>query len=375
MKKRWMFVLFFIALLILGVSAFSFNSNIFDNLLNKKGELRVTSEHPFLINGTWVTAKDLKVGDELFTVNGKKARITKIIDVKTKEPFPVYNLEVRGYENFVLDDEIVVHNSNGPNSWTSVESTSKDRKYYERVINNFDNNIRSSDVDLLKEGRRYSGQIYEPIIEENRRSIDSLARELDGVDLVIGTDRGGSTLADLLTERYKEINGLELSAGSVPKKIETGNPSQRYKTLTRSEQNSMLSDSINEFLTTNPNTKSIAITESVVSGGSANELLNQVIIDMAKENPKVRFKLLLHQQTLGQTETSLRGAVKRNNLPSNIDVTIQESRYLIPEDVNLESTRPITIFRKSETGDIETRLIEGSTPLKTKLINLLTKNP
>ena len=103
-----MFVLFFIILLIVGVAAFSFNSNIF----TKRSELRVTLEHPFLLDGKWVKASELKVGDELFTINGKKAEITNITKVKTKEPFLVYNLEAGELENFVLADGIIVHNSN-----------------------------------------------------------------------------------------------------------------------------------------------------------------------------------------------------------------------------------------------------------------------
>ena len=106
MKKRVLFVLFFIALFVIGVSAFSFNQNLF----SKGGELKVTLEHPFLLNGSWVEAKDLKVGDELFTVSGKKARITSIRDVNSS--VDVYNLEVEDYSDFVLSDGIVVHNSN-----------------------------------------------------------------------------------------------------------------------------------------------------------------------------------------------------------------------------------------------------------------------
>ena len=106
MKIRGLFVLVFIAVLIIGVSAFSFNSNIFA----KKGELKVTLEHPFLVNGNWIKASQLKVGDELFTIDGKKARITSIKDVN--ESVDVYNLEVEKYSDFVLSDGIVVHNSN-----------------------------------------------------------------------------------------------------------------------------------------------------------------------------------------------------------------------------------------------------------------------
>jgi len=76
------------------------------------GELKVTEEHPFLINGEWVSASDLKVGDELTLVNGSKVKITKLTDVETEEPFLVYNLEAGKYHNFVVGEEgVVVHNS------------------------------------------------------------------------------------------------------------------------------------------------------------------------------------------------------------------------------------------------------------------------
>jgi hypothetical protein len=77
------------------------------------GILEVTEEHPFLINGTWISASDLKVGDELTTIDENKIRITEITDVETKEPFSVYNLEAGVYHNFVVGlDKVVVHNSN-----------------------------------------------------------------------------------------------------------------------------------------------------------------------------------------------------------------------------------------------------------------------
>ena len=33
------------------------------------GTLKVTSEHPFLINGEWIPAKELKIGDRLTEIN------------------------------------------------------------------------------------------------------------------------------------------------------------------------------------------------------------------------------------------------------------------------------------------------------------------
>ncbi|MBP7708381.1 hypothetical protein KA107_01750 [Candidatus Pacearchaeota archaeon] len=76
------------------------------------GELKVTQEHPFLINGNWIDAKDLKVGDNLTTVNGKRIVIDSVEVVKPENPFLVYNLEAGVYHNFVVGEEkVVVHNS------------------------------------------------------------------------------------------------------------------------------------------------------------------------------------------------------------------------------------------------------------------------
>src|SRR3989344_5431944 len=80
---------------------------------SNKGTLSITDEHPFFVNGKWVEASDLNVGDLLLREDGKKARITRITDVSLDEPILVYNLEIEGYENYVANG-ILVHNSNNP---------------------------------------------------------------------------------------------------------------------------------------------------------------------------------------------------------------------------------------------------------------------
>ncbi len=75
------------------------------------GELKVTTEHPFLVGGEWVGASDLIVGDELTTVDGKLARIVSV--EKVVEDVSVYNIEdTAGINNYVVGSGVVVHNSN-----------------------------------------------------------------------------------------------------------------------------------------------------------------------------------------------------------------------------------------------------------------------
>jgi hypothetical protein len=103
-------------------------SLVFLFALVSAGTLKVTQEHPFLIDGEWIPASDLQVGDLMQTIDGKQVRITKITDVEVseeEEAFPVYNLETGIYHNFVVcgDDVcdensvgVVVKNSNLPSN-------------------------------------------------------------------------------------------------------------------------------------------------------------------------------------------------------------------------------------------------------------------
>lgn len=75
------------------------------------GQLKVTNNHPFYMNNSWIEASQLKVGDLLTTIDGKKAKITSIQDVEEKNPFLVYNLEDNIFHNYASEG-IIVHNSN-----------------------------------------------------------------------------------------------------------------------------------------------------------------------------------------------------------------------------------------------------------------------
>ncbi len=78
-------------------------------------QVEVTEEHPFLLSdGNYVPASQLEIGDELKTIDGKKARITSVKDVVLDEAVEVYNLDTEKYDDFVLPGGVVVHNSDVP---------------------------------------------------------------------------------------------------------------------------------------------------------------------------------------------------------------------------------------------------------------------
>ncbi len=102
-KNFWIFLSLLLVVLVLPV----INSGA-----SQIGELRVTTEHPFLVGGEWVGASELEVGNELTTVDGKLARITSI--ERVVDDVEVFNIEDdEGINNYVVGDyDVVVHNSN-----------------------------------------------------------------------------------------------------------------------------------------------------------------------------------------------------------------------------------------------------------------------
>ena len=104
-------------LLLILVSFFSFFAFSFVSA----GTLQVTTEHPFLVNGEWIPASELEIGDVLQTIDGQEVRIKSIVEHSGLDNFSVYNLEASEYSNFVVCGEedcsnenevgVVVHNS------------------------------------------------------------------------------------------------------------------------------------------------------------------------------------------------------------------------------------------------------------------------
>lgn len=105
------------------------------------GELKVTEEHPFLVNGKWISASQLQVGDVLQTVDGKKVRITSLKDMVSNSNFPVYNLEAGVYHNFAIGlDRVIVHNSD--NLGYGLYPSLQDTDFFKNYIR--DNEVLSS---------------------------------------------------------------------------------------------------------------------------------------------------------------------------------------------------------------------------------------
>ncbi|MBL7206733.1 MAG: Fic family protein [Candidatus Aenigmarchaeota archaeon] len=115
-------------------------------------QLKVTLEHPFLVNGEWVPARELVVGDILKTYDGKEVMITGIRTVN--EPVLVYNFE-DSLNNYIVDG-LVVHNSNLIGSQNLFRTNAfRGRRFIDK--NHY--------FKALTEGKYYNGQ-YNPILKQ-----------------------------------------------------------------------------------------------------------------------------------------------------------------------------------------------------------------
>lgn len=89
-----------------------------DSFYTLNGKTRVTSEHPFYVNGEWVKTKDLQIGAPLLNSNLGAVPVTS--KTLSSEALEVYNLTVDDVHTYFASG-VLVHNKT--NCETSTSST------------------------------------------------------------------------------------------------------------------------------------------------------------------------------------------------------------------------------------------------------------
>ncbi|WP_316930892.1 polymorphic toxin-type HINT domain-containing protein [Porphyromonas macacae] len=122
--------------------------------------LRVTPEHRFYCNGSWVEARNLQPGDLLSLKNGDYTCIASI------ELFPhyekVYNFDIKDNENYyVTEDGILVHNGYTPKA----------------KVTKVDGQAHSIEVSISKSDYPETGKHIEDAIAAGKPSVVTIARD------------------------------------------------------------------------------------------------------------------------------------------------------------------------------------------------------
>ena len=80
-----------------------------DKLIIINGNIETTPPHPFWIDGKWVDAGDIKIGDKLTTIGGGVCEVFSLSTVATDKP--VYNLHTAHESHNYYANGILVHNA------------------------------------------------------------------------------------------------------------------------------------------------------------------------------------------------------------------------------------------------------------------------
>ncbi|MBP8591306.1 Ig-like domain-containing protein [Candidatus Shapirobacteria bacterium] len=99
-----------------------------DRYLIINGELKVTPAHRLFVNGQWLTAGEVEVGDYLLDKNNQPVRVFSVEQVWGD--FNVYNLEIEKYKTYFAGD-IYVHNQKGA---ATLRTDFQDTAYWNPAI-------------------------------------------------------------------------------------------------------------------------------------------------------------------------------------------------------------------------------------------------
>lgn len=112
-----------------------------DQYLIINGELRVTPVHRLYVNGKWIIAGEVEIGDDLLDKNNQPIKVFSIEQVRGN--FDVYNLEIEKYRTYFAGD-FYVHNQKGGND--TSRSNFPDTAYWNPTLKT--NNEGKAEIEI-----------------------------------------------------------------------------------------------------------------------------------------------------------------------------------------------------------------------------------
>ncbi|MNK04936.1 hypothetical protein D3C87_228090 [compost metagenome] len=130
-----------------------------DHLLQLKigtDTLQTTDDHPFYVNGNWVKAMDLNVGDSLDLLNGGKIVLSEKTRIDTA--ITIYNFAVSDYATYYVGEhQILVHNNNPCIEVAENAGEQVVKKTADEIAKNCKKMSESQITQLLGEGWHKNG--------------------------------------------------------------------------------------------------------------------------------------------------------------------------------------------------------------------------
>lgn len=252
---------------------------------------------------------------------------------------------------------------------------------FEPGLLNQDVNIRNDTIAKIRGKdeiwKILQGAIYAPFIEDNREAIQTLQRNLNDCTYLLSLERGGSLLADQIA-KGKNIysDKIEKRFISAEKFQNTDNKLDNYKVqqqeTLKARITSLMQGKENENIT-------IAIAETIVGGGSTNELVKTLETLLKTElYPSLKLKLLLLQQTIHRKDEGKGVILRKRTKAEQIQLIISQTRYILGEDIGYQlaysgqnSKKPIIVFQGNQEKLIAYQITpEGNTTARDIIIDL-----
>lgn len=157
-----------------------------------------SDEHKFLVNGEWVEAQNLTSGQEVSCLS---TEVLPIVSVENVGEGEVFDISVDKYENYVLENGVITHNSGLKYSASTILYISKSKEKEGTEISGVILRFKTIKSRLSKENQEVEVRLY-----YDERGLD---RHYGLVEL--GEESG---IIPRVGNRY-EINGLKLGKKTI----------------------------------------------------------------------------------------------------------------------------------------------------------------
>ena len=119
------------------------NSNEFIKLYFANDSIICTPEHPLFVNSSWIQAKELEKGSNLFSYTGEKIVVDSVFFFRTDAAKSVYNIEVKGNHNYYVSvSKVLVHNK--PMQIGRIKTVLKSNSPIWKSLKKFKGNIKTT---------------------------------------------------------------------------------------------------------------------------------------------------------------------------------------------------------------------------------------
>jgi hypothetical protein len=312
--------------------------------------IRTTAEHPFYeARKGWSDCHQLAVGDRLVCADGTWAIVEDLLD--TGEWETVYNVRVADFRTyFVGYDEwgfsVWAHNEYGldrvAQDLVSEPTSPPPSKAKER------HGAANGPVTKLRGDSDFAGYMLDENVQQNIKIHSDIQEAVKKIkpDLIVGSERGGRLMGDIL------------EAGS-PEAVQDRLTIAKTESQTKEALAARMVEAVKAMpAKADGQQLKIVILETMMSGSAARKVIGAA--EIAMKNPEFAAKVsevnvILARETFGFGHALAKdsGLTLRADSPPGVKVLIEKTSFLLGEDVHSIAGDPVSGQPRGDTTPIK----------------------